>query len=116
MNPTTSSKFITLDWDDISIEEAKRRVRYICDNYTDIQKLVLSLSPLSGFHVRLTFIYPHLVAKLRRELKDDGNRLVNDILNRPDNVHDILWRRKNYAGTKWEEKELINVEFTTAHA
>jgi len=106
MNLRTSSKFITLDWDNISIHEANRRIQYIYDNYTDIQKLVCCFSPLKGFHVRITFKYPHLVVKIRKELKDDGNRLINDILNRPDYIHDILWNRKSYANQVWYEEPL----------
>lgn len=106
LNQQTTSKYITLDWDDISINEAKRRIDWIRKEYISIQKLVLSQSPLSGFHVRISFYNAVLIAKMRRNLKDDGNRLVNDLLNRPNHIHDILWVRKNYQGWAWEEKKI----------
>lgn len=111
MNQWTTSKYITLDWDDISINEARSRIEWIRSNYINIQKLVLSLSPLSGFHVRISFYHPVLVAKVRRSLKDDGNRLVNDLLNRPNHIHDILWVRKNYQGLAWKEQDLVEWNF-----
>lgn len=106
MNTDFKGKYFTLDWDNISIDEAKRRCDFILKNYTNIQKLVLSLSPTKGFHVRCYCYGNTVIAKMRRELKDDGRRLVHDLLNRPDNIHDILWSRKTISGIVWEEKEL----------
>ena len=106
MNQTDSSRFITLDWDNISLAEAQKRCQWILDNYSDISKLMLSLSPTKGFHVRLHFDYPHLIARVRRSLKDDGNRLLHDLLNRPDYVHDILWNRKVINGVYWYSEQI----------
>ena len=110
MNVDTRGRYLTLDWDNISIDEAYRRVRYICKNYANVSQLVLSLSPTKGFHVRLSMHSDTNIAAMRRELKDDGNRLVHDLLNRPNHIHDILWSRKTVSGIVWEEKELITIE------
>lgn len=107
MNTSYMAKYFTLDWDNISIDEAKRRCDFILKNYTNVQELVLSLSPTKGFHVRCYCYGLTCVAKMRNELKDDGRRLVHDILNRPDNIHDVLWSRKTVCGIPWEEKELM---------
>jgi hypothetical protein len=109
MSPDYKAKYLTLDWDNISIDEAYARVKYICSNYANVRKLVLSLSPTKGFHVRISLYSNTNVALMRRALKDDGNRLIHDILNRPDNIHDILWSGKTVSGIRWEEKELITL-------
>ena len=106
MSPDFKSKYITLDWDNISIDEANKRMQYILDNYANVKQFVLSLSPTKGFHCRITLYSASNVARLRKEWKDDGRRLVNDLLNRPDRIHDILWSRKTLYGITWEEKEL----------
>lgn len=106
MKPDFKSKYLTLDWDDIDIDEAYDRCNYIFNNYANVQKLVLSQSPLSGFHCRISLYGASCVADLRREWKDDGLRLVHDLLNRPDHIHDILWSRKTVQGLVWESKEL----------
>lgn len=102
-------KFITLDWDNISIVEARRRTNFILDNYANVRKLVLSLSPTKGYHVRLYCYSDTLILPMRKALKDDGRRIIHDIFNRSDNIHDILWIRKTDSRGTWEEKELLTV-------
>lgn len=106
MNIELKAKHFTLDWDNISIEEAYRRCQYILDNYANVRELLLSLSPTKGFHVRVHLYGASYVARMRNEMKDDGNRLIHDILNRPDNIHDVLWSRKTIQGIPWEERHL----------
>ena len=110
MNPDQLGKYITLDWDNISIDTAYQRVNYICDNYTNVKKLVLSLSPTKGFHVRLYCFGDTNIARMRKELKDDGRRLVHDILNRTGDVHDTLWSRKTVYGITYQEEHLKTIE------
>ncbi len=100
------SKSLTLDWDNISIDEAFKRCLYILKNHCNVRKLMLSLSPHKGFHVRVFLFGYACILPLRRIWKDDGRRLVNDILNRPDHIHDILWTRKTDSRGVWEEKHL----------
>lgn len=107
MNENQSDTYITLDWDNISIDESVRRIRYILDNYSTLKRLELHFSPTKGFHCVLWFKFPVLVAKIRRALKDDGTRLVNDLLNRPSYVYNILWSRKHVQNTVWESKEIL---------
>ena len=110
MNPDLMTKYITLDWDNISIDEAKRRVYFILMEHPDLQELVLSLSATKGFHCRVTFNYHVHNASLRRRYKDDGRRLVNDIINRDNNAHNILWHRKVVQGQVWTAKQLIVIK------
>jgi len=101
------AKYFTLDWDNISIDEAHSRLNFIFENYSNIKKIVLYMSPTKGFHCRVWCYGTTNIAMMRNELKDDGRRLVNDILNRPDNIHDILWTRKALSGIIWESKEVL---------
>lgn len=100
------AKYFTLDWDNISIDEARKRTNFILDNYCNVKKLVLSLSPTKGFHVRITLWSNSNILSLRNSFKDDGRRVINDIFNRDDNIHDILWTRKTLNGIRFEEKHL----------
>ena len=106
MRLSQKAKSLTLDWDNISIDEAYKRVDYILENHCNVRKLMLSLSPHKGFHVRVSLFGFATILPLRNEWKDDGRRVVNDILNRPDHVHDILWLRKTDSRGTWEEKHL----------
>ena len=110
LNPNLKAKYFTLDWDNISIDEARKRIDYIMENYANVAKLSLSLSPTKGFHVRIWTHGITNICMMRKELKDDGRRLVNDILNRPDNIHDVLWTRKTVSGIVWEAKEILVID------
>lgn len=109
MNPDYKAKYFTLDWDNISIDEARNRFYELCES-DDISEAHLALSGTKGFHVRCHTRNTIIVANLRRKWKDDGRRLVNDILNRDGNVHDILWTRKTVHGITWEEKPLLTMK------
>ena len=113
MKSTFRAKYFTLDWDNISIDEAQRRIMFILDNYANIQELVLSLSPLKGFHVRCWCFSDTNIPEIRKQLADDGRRLVNDLVNSPDTIHDILWSRKTLSGITWEAKPLIRIVIKT---
>ena len=74
---------ITLDWDKITYAEAFKRIRYIMeDPYT--KKIELRASPnLDGLHVYIESANEGGITKTwsdRRRYKDDGRRLVGDIL------------------------------------
>ena len=101
------TKYITLDWDMITIEEARSRMYQFCEEFPNFSQLVLSLSATKGFHLSATFSYhvPNLL--IRRKYKDDGRRVVNDIINCDNNAHNILWSRKVVSGQKWKTKQLI---------
>lgn len=108
MNLDKKAKYLTLDWDAISYNEALKRVYYI-KKQTNVRKIELSLSPTNGFHVRVSLYGNSNILLLRRAWKDDGRRIIHDIFNRPDNLHDILWSRKTIDGIVWEEKHLITL-------
>lgn len=107
-DPTTfKRKRITLDWDFSQFDELEKRVRFIHDNYDDNLNMVsVFLSSLKGFHVELWFKNPVLVAKIRNELKDDGIRLVKDIL-RSHNIHDVLWHEKIKHGSVFRQRLIL---------
>ena len=95
---TKYSKFLTLDWDNISIAEAKRRfMRFvILEEPIDSR---LCLSPLKGFHVSAEFATTKDNWKLRDVWKDDGNRLVHEIMGESDKdangkSMEFLWEGK----------------------
>ena len=101
------TKYITLDWDNIGIDEEKKRIDLICKEHPNFTRLVLSFSPTKGWHCRVNFNYFVHNASLRRRYKDDGRRLVNDLLNRDNHAHNILWTRKVIQGKVYKSQELI---------
>lgn len=107
MNINSTSKYITLDWDNIPIGIAEARVKSLWENHPNIEKIRLHQSATKGFHVRIKFRYPVRIATARLNLGDDCRRLVHDIL-RPHTQHDILWSHKVLKGTKFATKELLS--------
>ena len=101
-----TSQQIRLDWDDISFNECKRRISMIMKSSL-VQALELRLSAKSGFHIIVSceLLSKEGIYRLRRIWKDDGRRLVADILDR--GFHrDVLFRYKVVAGTTWFEEPI----------
>lgn len=94
MNPELQDNYFTLDWDRITIEQAVYRIKDMWMRNKMIMRLKLSMSPLNGFHVRAWTFKDINVANYRRKYLDDGRRLVHDLIDNPDNVHDVLWNEK----------------------
>lgn len=101
---------IRLDWDDISFNECKRRISKIMKSSL-VLALELRLSATSGFHIILSIKTPEgfftssYIHRLRRMWKDDGNRLVKDVLD--SGCHrDVMFRYKVIAGTTWYEEPI----------
>ena len=96
---------IRLDWDDITLEECRNRVEQIKLNLL-VQLIEQRLSPRSGYHI-IVSLYNHLpitrIWYLRRLWGDDGNRLVQDVLNYPRHYRDVLFRKKG----DWHEQPLF---------
>ena len=100
---------ITLDWDDITLEAALKRVSQIRLNPL-VESISLSLSPCSGFHVFVSSYFdlnPIKVFKLRNDWKDDGNRLVKDILSAGRPYRDVMFNFKERGGVRWYETPLF---------
>ena len=96
MNPNLKDNYLTLDWDRITEDEALLRCAYIWNRWRFmIARLKLSMSPCNGYHVRIWTYTKVLVAKWRRLWKDDGRRLIHDLIDNPDHIHDILWNEKD---------------------
>ena len=94
---------IRLDWDDITYAECKERISQIKED-SQVRQIRLLFSPRSGFHI-LVFSYFHMpiqaIWTLRRKWRDDGNRLVQDILNYPAYHRDVLFQRKGAEFEEW---------------
>ena len=109
-NPeTTKSTRVTLDYDFSQFSQLRKYLKYIL---VEIQKdypfkeLRCWTSPTKGFHVEIIFNQAVNIAYIRNILKDDGTRLVMDIIrNRPE--HDVLWKFKTIKSIRTPEKELV---------
>ena len=102
---------IKLDWDNITWTEVEKRINYI-KSFRFIKRIEICESPsLSGYHVRIQTKYPineTLSYRYRQMFKDDGNRLVKDILFRTKNIpHDILFNSKTIKGKAFYETPMI---------
>jgi hypothetical protein len=94
MSISKKSKTITLDWDGISIVEAKNRFKLFCETLKPV-KASLSLSPLKGYHVRAEFKEEVDNWKIRQSWKDDPDRLMYEILRIGHDVdHEFFWDGK----------------------
>lgn len=83
-----SSRSITLDWDStpyrpFGIREAKARFNQFVETEKP-QSATLLQSPLKGFHVRAEFSNSIDNWKMRDKWKDDGIRLVHEMLQSAD--------------------------------
>ena len=103
----TVNTICRLDWDDISFNECKRRISTIMKSSL-VQALELRLSATSGFHIIVSCnIHPDRVYYYRRIWKDDGNRLVKDVLD--SGCHrDVMFRYKVINGTTWFEEPIAS--------
>lgn len=103
-------QLIRLDWDNITSEEAYKRCHTIRQD-PRVKSLEIRQSAISGYHIYVDTwhtINPTLVYKLRRSWKDDGRRLLLDILFRKETVpKDILFVKKNLNGVEWRETPLF---------
>lgn len=96
---------IRLDWDDITWDDCRARLLVIKEELL-VQCIELRFSPRSGFHVMVS-LYTDLpitrIWYLRRLWGDDGNRLVQDVLNYPRHYRDVLFKKKG----EWHEQPLF---------
>ena len=111
VNPEFIAKTYTLDWDNITLDECLYRLHFIRKNHSNTKKLEYRLSPSkTGFHVRARLHGNACIPRLRMEFWDDPRRLLHDIFNRPDNIHDVLWDRKRIKGKIYEAGEWITYD------
>ena len=102
-------KMIRLDWDNITLIEAKRRIELI-KQYSLVQEIELRLSATKGFHVYIisyAILSAGHILRLRRMWLDDGNRLVKDVMNIDASYRDVMFRFKEINGVRWYEHPLI---------
>jgi len=101
-----TSRFITLDWDNISIHEALWQYREICE-HENTKSAKLSRSATKGFHCRITLNFPVLIAQYRFRHWDDPVRILKDLFNSNNYVHDILWTRKIIKKKVFRSQEIM---------
>ena len=103
---------IDLDWDNITTNELCHRIFKIT-LYQFVYSIQVLLSPQNGFHVIVT-TYNHvpefLYFKLRHDWKDDGRRLIHDVLFRRGEKHSCIMFKKIIIGnTVWMEENLFTL-------
>ena len=99
---------IQLDWDGIAFSLAKQRLNKI-KKMKPVKGYQIFESPRGdGYHVYISLKKPVSEKdsyKLRQFWKDDGNRIIMDVLYRPRHVpHDILFNKKLYMGQVLKER------------
>ena len=103
---------IDLDWDHITTEELCHRICKI-SLYNFVYSIQVLLSPTDGYHV-IVKTYNHvpefLYFKLRHDWKDDGRRLIHDVLFRRGEKHScIMFKKKIIGNTVWTEENLFTL-------
>lgn len=104
-----TSNHVTLDWDNINLHQAISQYNAILES-PNVSKATLSKSSRKGYHVRVWFLHPVRVANYRFALGDDPRRLLHDLFNRPNNIHDVLWSRKTIAGVIYKSETICEVK------
>lgn len=92
-----------LDWDNIALLEALDRIIFIM-NHKSVESIYLyESSTQKGYHISIkTYWYtnPTFTFYMRRIWKDDGNRLIEDILNKKATFRDVAFEYKIIKGVK----------------
>ena len=105
-------KLIGLDWDNIAYSIAKERIDFIL-KYDFIDYIDLFESPNGeGYHARIYtkyFIPYEQRLRYRQQWKDDGRRIVTDLLKADSSPKEVLFNCKIYNGT--EHKEIFIEKF-----
>ena len=106
------TKLIGLDWDNIAYSIAKERVDFIL-KYDFIDYIDLFESPNGeGYHARIYTKYPipyEQRLRYRQQWKDDGRRIVTDLLKADSSPKEVLFNCKIYNGQ--EHKEIFMEKF-----
>ena len=94
---------ICLDWDLIALAEALERIERIKLNNTIKQITLYESASQKGYHcICETYYYmnPTLVYILRRAWKDDGDKLVEDVMYKSAPFREVLFSYKVIKGLK----------------
>ena len=94
---------ICLDWDLIALPEALKRIEKIKLNNTIKQITLYESASQKGYHcICETYYYmnPTLVYILRRAWKDDGDKLVEDVMYKSAPFREVLFSYKVVKGFK----------------
>lgn len=103
---------ITLDWDNCSITEARQRIAVIKEFWA-VKTIMWRFSATKGLHVKVKFNYPlskWQALKLRQIWKDDGNRIVLDVMGRGARPPMVLWDSKYKKGFEFKATEWMGYE------
>lgn len=95
---------IKLDWDSISYCVAVQRIEKIIEQSKIIYADLFSSPSGDGFHVYIYTLEKLDALQFRQKWKDDGKRIITDIL-KPDNApKDVLFQWKYINGKKYESE------------
>ena len=98
---------ITLDYDNIVWNECHERINFILNDRKDILKIQVYNSPLhDGYHLYVfmcDYIQWEEIMYLRRRWKDDGRRMVIDLMKTVPETKMIMFRSKTRKGYKFNE-------------
>lgn len=102
-------EYITLDWDNVTQEEVRERCAAIYAKPI-VSTISVRLSAIKGYHVRVNLSQPvseEMAMRLRDAWKDDGNRLVLDIM-RDKQPKMVLWNVKYVGDIPFSAGQWVN--------
>ncbi len=105
MNTGYESIQIKLDWDNIAFKEAERRIELIKKEGLVESINLRESATQKGYHAIVkTYHYIPVTARYRyrRMWKDDGFRLVGDIMNKSAYFRDVLFDYKKFGDLRLE--------------
>lgn len=96
----------TLDFDNTTYKELLAKIFAVSIDKDTLRLKYRRSCRRNGYHVVVETKVPVLVLPKRKKFGDDRKRMMHDILNRPDHIHDVLWSRKTingrvYRAGKW---------------
>ena len=99
-------KIITLDYDNITWKECKKRFDYVL-TFDFVKSIKVYNSPLmDGYHLYVMledYISWKTIIELRQWWKDDGRRIEIDLLKDRPEIMMIMFRSKTRHGYKYKE-------------
>ena len=99
-------KIITLDYDNITWKECKKRFDYVL-TFDFVKSIKVYNSPLmDGYHLYVMldhYMSWKNIMKLRRIYKDDGKRIELDLMKDRPEIMMIMFRSKTRKGYKYKE-------------
>ena len=99
-------KIITLDYDNITWKECKKRFDYVL-TFDFVKSIKVYNSPLmDGYHLYVLtddYLSWKQIIRLRQDWKDDGKRIELDLMKDRPEIMMIMFRSKTRHGYKYKE-------------